>query len=63
MTYKGFVIQMMCGSKCYVVEIEVNGLKKTKRVNARSPVNARKFIRKKYGKETTIHSAVAERNK
>lgn len=53
---------MMCGSKCYIVKIEVDGLKKTKRVNARTPVNARKFIRKQYGQAATIHSAVAEKN-
>lgn len=56
------MIQMMCGSKCYIVKIEVDGLKKTKRVNARTPVNARKFIRKQYGQAATIHSAVAEKN-
>lgn len=52
---------MMCGSRCYLVEVEVDGFKKRKRVNARTPVNARKFIRKRYGKDAIIHSAVAQK--
>lgn len=52
---------MMCGSKCFLVEIEVDGEKKTKRVNARTPVNARKVVRGKYGEDAVILSAVEEK--
>lgn len=52
---------MMCGSKCFLVEIELDGEMKIKRVNARTPVNARKVIRGKYGDDAVILSAVAEK--
>ncbi|PYF08318.1 hypothetical protein [Ureibacillus chungkukjangi] len=47
---------MRCGSKCFLVEYEVNGEKQTKSIIARSPVEARKTIRYKYGSEPQILS-------
>lgn len=47
---------MMCGAKCFLVEIELNDTKYVKEVTARTPVNARKVIRGKYGAEVEILS-------
>ena len=52
---------MKCGSKCFLVEVELNGEKKTKRINARTPVSARKVIRGQYGADAVILSAVEEK--
>lgn len=52
---------MQCGSKCFRIEVEVNGEQKTETVRARTPVNARKVIRNKYGSEAVILSAVVDR--
>ncbi|MCC3356027.1 hypothetical protein [Bacillus sp. REN16] len=45
---------MRCGAKCFVVEIEVDGKSQVETVNARTPAEARKNIRKKCGVETHI---------
>ncbi len=45
---------MKCGSKCFVVEMEVNGEIQKKLVKARTPVDARKVIRLEYGKQAEI---------
>ncbi|MCD8511725.1 MAG: hypothetical protein LRY73_18985 [Bacillus sp. (in: Bacteria)] len=47
---------MRCGSKCFLVEVEINGEKRVKTVNSRTPVDARKTIRNEYGKGVTIIS-------
>lgn len=52
---------MQCGSKCFQIEVELNGKKKTETVRARTSIHARKVIRGKYGKEAVILSAVEER--
>lgn len=52
---------MQCGSKCFRIEVEVNGEKKIETVRARTSVNARKVIRGKYGKEATILSAIEDK--
>lgn len=52
---------MQCGAKCFIVEMIVDGKKKTKKVNARSPVLARKTIRSTFGKNTSILT-VKEKN-
>lgn len=54
-------IHMKCGSKCFLVEVEINGEIRTERINERTPVGARKFIRGKYGDDAVIISAVAEK--
>lgn len=54
---------MKCGSKCFIVEVELNGEVKTERINARTPVDARKVTRGKYGVNAVIRSAVAEKRK
>ncbi|MBS4207088.1 hypothetical protein [Bacillus sp. FJAT-50079] len=52
---------MMCGSKCFLVEIERNGEKQINKVNARTPVNARKVIRGKFGADAEIISVKEEK--
>lgn len=47
---------MMCGAKCFTVEIQKNDEIKEKTVTARTPAAARKTIRSKYGKETKVFS-------
>lgn len=47
---------MMCGAKCFIVEMQKNDETKEKMVTARTPAAARKTIRSKYGKETKISS-------
>ncbi len=45
---------MMCGSKCFLVEMELNGTREIKQVTARTPVGARKVIRGEYGADVEI---------
>ncbi len=45
---------MQCGAECFLVEIEVNGEKRTKEVTARTPAAARKTIRNEYGEKIQI---------
>lgn len=54
---------MRCGSKCFLVTIEMNGEKQMKHVTARTPVDARKTIRLEYGAETQILSVIKEDKK
>lgn len=51
---------MRCGSKCFLVTIEMNGEKQIKPVTARSPVDARKTIRMECGAEAQILSVTKE---
>ncbi len=54
---------MMCGSKCFLVEMELNGTREFKQVTARTPVGARKVIRGEYGVDAEIVSVKeAKRN-
>ena len=39
---------MQCGAKCFIVEIEIHGEKKSFPVKARSSVLARKAVRLQY---------------
>lgn len=48
---------MQCGSKCFIVTVEVNGETIEKNIRARTPVAARKTIRQQYGDQATILSA------
>lgn len=52
---------MMCGSKCFLVEMELNGTKQIKQVTARTPVGARKVIRGEYGANAEIVSVKEEK--
>ena len=54
---------MRCGSKCFLVEMEVNGEKQVKPVTARTPVDARKTIRLEYGAEAQILSVREEKKR
>lgn len=54
---------MRCGSKCFLVTIEMDGEKQIKPVTARSPVVARKTIRMEYGAEAQILSVIKEEKK
>ncbi len=53
---------MRCGATCFLVEIEANnGEKVIKPVVARTPAEARKFIRHELGKETKIYTVKKEK--
>lgn len=47
---------MQCGAKCFFVTIDVAGVEETKTVFARTPITARKTIRKTYGEAAVIKS-------
>lgn len=49
---------LRCGTRRYIAEIEIDGQKETKPIIARTPAEARKNIRKTYGKDTAIYSVV-----
>lgn len=52
---------MKCGSKCFLVEIEVNGERQTKKIRERSAIRARKAVRSELGSEAIILSAIEEK--
>lgn len=54
---------MRCGSKCFLVEMEIKGEKQIKPVTARIPANARKTIRLEYGAEAQVLSVIEEKKK
>ncbi|MEH7236679.1 hypothetical protein [Bacillus sp. JJ1562] len=54
---------MRCGAKCFLVEIEADGKAQVESVNARTPAEARKNIRKKWGTETHILAVKEEKKK
>ncbi|MEH7385097.1 hypothetical protein V7147_06735 [Bacillus sp. JJ1521] len=54
---------MRCGAKCFLVEIEVDGKTQIKPINARTPAEARKTIRKEIGAETQILAVKEEKKK
>ncbi|WP_216830229.1 hypothetical protein [Alkalihalobacterium elongatum] len=54
---------MRCGSKCFLVEMELKGEKQIKSVTARTPVDARKTIRKEFGTDANILSVTEEKRK
>ncbi|UOE58664.1 hypothetical protein HPB58_15105 [Priestia filamentosa] len=54
---------MRCGSKCFIVEIEVEGQKQMKSVTARTSIEARKTIRGAYGTEAHILSVIEEKRR
>ncbi len=45
---------MKCGAKCFIVELEIDGKVKKKSVISRTPVSARKTIRRTYGEDANI---------
>ena len=53
---------LRCGEKCFLVEIENDGKLLTQPINARTPAEARKTIRKVYGDKSPVIS-VRKRNK
>lgn len=52
---------MRCGEKCFLVHIDMDGEEQTQFINARSPAEARKTLRKRYGKALEILSVREER--
>ena len=54
---------LRCGSKCFLVEVELNGEKQTKPVVTRTPAQARKIIRLEYGAEAQILTVTEEKKK
>lgn len=47
---------MRCGTMQFIAELIINGKQTTKTIIARTPAEARKSIRKTYGKDTVILS-------
>lgn len=45
---------MKCGAKCFLVEIEKDGITQQISVNARTPIAARKVVRNELGQNTKI---------
>lgn len=54
------VICMQCGAKCFIVEVELDGEKKSFPVTARSSVSARKAVRLQYADAVKIVSVKQE---
>ncbi|HZH59816.1 MAG TPA: hypothetical protein VEY70_09610 [Metabacillus sp.] len=54
---------MRCGSKCFIVDVEIKGETVRKSVTARTPVDARKTIRINSGSEAHILSVREEGKK
>lgn len=52
---------MQCGSKCFIVTMEINGETIEKTIRARTPVAARKTVRQQYGDEVKIVASKEER--
>lgn len=52
---------MRCGTKRFTAEIELDGEKVTKPIIARTPAEARKNIRKTYGRDTYIYSVIEQK--
>lgn len=52
---------MQCGAKCFIVEVELAGEKKSFPVTARSSVQARKAVRLQYEDMVKIVSVRSER--
>ncbi len=52
---------MRCGAKCFLVEIEADGIKQTMPISARTSAEARKTIRLEYGAEWNILSVKEEK--
>ncbi|WP_168714491.1 hypothetical protein [Metabacillus litoralis] len=53
---------MKCGSKCFYVELEVEGETRMKAITARTPAEARKTIRLEYGDDANIVSVLKDKN-
>jgi len=45
---------MRCGAKCFLAKFEIDGKMMTKSVITRTPAEARRTIRSKYGEDTDI---------
>lgn len=58
--FKGGLWDMQCGAKCFIVEVELNGEKKSVPVTARSPIQARKAVRLQYEELVKIISVKSE---
>lgn len=52
---------MLCGSKCFIVKMELGGFQEIKQVTARNPIGARKIIRGEYGADAKILSVREEK--
>lgn len=50
------VTTLRCGAKCFQAEMELDGKREVKSVDARTPAKARKAIRKVYGEHTPVIS-------
>lgn len=55
------VTNMQCGAKCFIVEVELDGEKKSFPVTARTSVLARKAVRMQYEDAVKIVSVKQEK--
>lgn len=54
---------MRCGTECFIATVEVNNKIKEIKIPARSNPDARKMIRRKYGKTAKVLHLTREFNK
>lgn len=54
---------MRCGAKCFLVEIEKDGEKRTIPVNARTAAGARKVVREEFDAKLAISKVVEDKRK
>ena len=54
---------MKCGAKCFLVEVEKDGIVETIAVDARTAVSARKVIRGEYGDAVQILTVKTDKKK
>jgi len=57
------VLHVKCGAKCFLVEVEKDGIVETIAVDARTAVSARKVIRKQLGDAVKIVAVKADKKK
>lgn len=52
---------MRCGAKCFLVEFEINGVRNTVAVRARTAASARKAVRIEHGNSVHILTALEKK--
>lgn len=52
---------MRCGEECFLLEMELNGEKKTMPIKARTAIEARKKVRIEYGDSAQIFTVKKEK--
>lgn len=54
---------MQCGAKCFLVTMTIDGKEKSEYVTARTPISARKTIRRVYGNQAHVLKVVKKKKK